>query len=129
MNILGIDYGEKRIGLALGGREIKIATPYEILENKNLDFVIDEIKKICKTENVNEIIVGLPISLKGKIEAQAKKVLEFVEFLKKNLEIPIETEDERLTSVMVDKLAKEQKVERDAVAAMLILQSYLDRHK
>jgi putative Holliday junction resolvase len=129
MNILGIDYGEKRIGLALGGREIKIATPYKILKNKNFDFVIDEIKKICKTENVNEIIVGLPISLKGKIEAQAKKVLEFVEFLKKNLEIPIETEDERLTSVMVDKLAKEQKVERDAVAAMLILQSYLDRHK
>jgi len=127
MNILGIDYGEKRIGLALADREMKIATPYKILGNKGFDFVVNEIRKICETESVGEIVVGLPVSLRGKIEFQAKKVLEFVKFLEVNLKISVKTEDERLTSAMVDKLAEEQKVERDAIAAMLILQSYLDK--
>lgn len=127
MNILGIDYGEKRIGLAVAQSEMKIATPFGVLENKSVDFVIAEIKKICEAEEVGEIVVGLPISLSGELGPQAKEVLQFVKFLEVNLKISVKTEDERLTSAMVDKLAEEQKVERDAVAAMLILQSYLDK--
>jgi putative Holliday junction resolvase len=127
MNILGIDYGERRIGLALADREMKIATPFGVLENKGFDFVVGEIKKICETEDVGEIVVGLPISLSGELGPQAKEVLEFTKFLKEKLRLPVQTEDERLTSIMVDKLAEEQKVERDAVAAMLILQSCLDK--
>lgn len=127
MNLLGIDYGEKRIGLAVADKKAKIAMPYKVLENKGLDFVVNEIKKICEAEKVDEIIVGLPISLAGKIGPKAKEVIKFVEFLKKKLWPSIRTEDERLTSAMVDKLAEEQKLERDAVAAMLILQSYLDK--
>lgn len=124
---MGIDYGGKKIGLAVANEETKIATPYKVLENKGFNFVVSEIKKICEAEDVGEIIVGLPISLSGEIGPQAKKVMEFVEFLKEKLPLSIKTEDERLTSAMVDKLAKEQKVERDAVAAMLILQNYLDK--
>lgn len=127
MTLMGIDYGEKKIGLAVANEKAKIATPYKVLENKGFDFVVSEIKKICEVEDVGEIIVGLPISLSGEIGTQAKKVMEFVEFLKEKLPLSIKTEDERLTSAMVDKLAKEQKVERDAVAAMLILQNYLDK--
>lgn len=129
MDLLGIDYGEKRIGLALADYETKIATPYKVLENKSDDFIIGELKKICKEERIGEIVVGLPISLKGKAGSQAKKVLQFLKLLKRKLRLPVKTEDERLTSAMVNKLAKKQKVERDAVAAMLILQSYLERQK
>lgn len=129
MDLLGIDYGEKRVGLALADYETKIATPYKVLENKSDDFIIGELKKICKEERIGEIVVGLPISLKGKAGSQAKKVLQFLKLLKRKLRLPVKTEDERLTSAMVNKLAKKQKVERDAVAAMLILQSYLERQK
>ncbi len=127
MILLGIDYGEKRIGLAVANCETKIATPYKVLENKGTEAVINEIKKVCKAEKIGRIIVGLPISLGGQLGPQAEKVLQFVRLLKEKLKIPVKTEDERLTSAMVDKLAKEQKVERDAVAAMLILQSHLDK--
>jgi putative Holliday junction resolvase len=128
MNFLGIDYGEKRIGLAIAHREIKIASPYGVLENKSPNFVLKEIKKICKTENIGKIIVGLPISLSGKLGPKAKEVLRFVKFLKKNLKITVETEDERLTSVAVNKIVKGQKLERDAVAAAIILQNFLDKY-
>ncbi len=127
MNILGIDYGEKRIGLALADFEIKIATPYKVLENKGVKFIVDELKKICAIEDVGEIVVGLPISLSGALGAEAKKVLKFVGFLKRKIKMPVKIEDERLTSKMISGLAKDQKVERDAAAAMLILQSYLDK--
>ncbi|MFZ5364202.1 MAG: Holliday junction resolvase RuvX [Patescibacteria group bacterium] len=128
MNYLGIDYGEKRVGLATGSDETKIASPFFILENKNQDFLLGEIKKICEQENVGEIVVGLPLTMESKKGEQAEEVLRFVDFLKNNLAMPVITEDERFTSTMVDKLMAESGVkDRDAVSAMIILQSFFDR--
>jgi putative Holliday junction resolvase len=128
MKFLGIDYGEKRIGLAIGDDEIKIASPFGILENKNKDFVLGGIKEICLEEDIGGIVVGLPLTMAGRSGPQAEEVLSFVDFSKNNLAVPIEMEDERFTSVMVDKLMVETKIkERDAVSAMIILQSYLDK--
>ncbi len=128
MNYLGIDYGEKRVGLATGSDETKIASPFFILENKNQDFLLGEIKKICEQENVGEIVVGLPLTMESKKGEQAEEVLRFVDFLKNNLAMPVITEDERFTSAMVDKLMAESGVkDRDAVSAMIILQSFFDR--
>lgn len=130
MNLLGIDYGKKRIGLAIGDSETNIALPFGILKNQGEDFVIQEIKKICRSKGVEKVIIGVPITLSGAVGLQAKEVLKFVNFLKNNLSVAVETEDERFTSAMVDKLMAESGVkERDAVAAMIILQSYLDRKK
>jgi putative Holliday junction resolvase len=130
MNYLGIDYGEKRVGLAIGSDETKIASPFFVLENKGRDFLLEEIKKICQTEGVKGVVVGVPITLPGRIGPQTEEVLRFVDFLKNNLSLPVETEDERFSSVMVDKLMAEYRAkERDAVAAMIILQSYFDRKK
>lgn len=130
MNLLSIDYGEKRIGLATGDDETKIASPFLILENKGENFVLEEIKKICVKEKVDKIVVGMPLTLAGEVGPQAKDTQQFVEFLKNNLSVIVEMEDERFTSAMVDKLMAESKVkERDAVAAMIILQSYFDKQK
>jgi len=130
MKFLGIDYGEKRIGLAIGDDEIKIASPFGILENKNKEFVLGGIKEICLEEDVGVMVIGLPLTMSGEQGPQAEETMAFVNFLKNNLAVPVETEDERFTSVMVDKLMAESKVkERDAVSAMIILQSYLDRQK
>jgi putative Holliday junction resolvase len=125
---LGIDYGEKRIGLATGDLETRIASPFMILENNGDDFVLKEIKKICEGEKIEKIIVGLPLTLEAKKGEQANEVLNFIDFLKNNIPIPVEIEDERMTSVMVDKLdgARRGRKERDAVSAMIILQSYFD---
>ncbi len=128
MKLLGIDYGEKRIGMAIGDDETKIASPVGILENKNKDFVLGGLKEICLEEDVGTIVVGLPLTLSGERGPQAEEVLLFVDFLKKNLSAAVETEDERFSSSMVDNLMADSGVkERDAVAAMIILQSYLDR--
>jgi putative Holliday junction resolvase len=130
MNYLGIDYGEKRVGLATGSDETKIASPFFILENKSQDFLLTEIKKICEQENVEKIVVGLPLTMENKEGTQAKEVLHFIDFLEKNLPIPVITEDERFTSAIVDKLMSESGVkDRDAVSAMIILQSFFDRKK
>lgn len=130
MNFLGIDYGEKRVGLATGSDETRIASPFLVLENKGRDFLLEEIKKICEQESMGEIVIGLPLTLASERGPQAEEVSRFVDFLKNNLSLPVETEDERFSSVMVDKLMAESGVkERDAVAAMIILQSYLDRKK
>lgn len=130
MNYLGIDYGEKRVGLATGNDEIRLASPFLILENKGRDFLLEEVKKICLEENIQKIVVGMPLTMKSEEGPEAKEISRFVDFLKNNLTLPVETEDERFTSAMVDKLMAESGVkDRDAVAAMIILQSFFDRKK
>jgi len=130
MNFLGVDYGEKRIGFATGSDETKIASPFLILENRGHNYLLEEIKKICAEENIGKIVVGMPLTMKSEKGPEAKEVLRFVDFLKNNLSLAVETEDERFSSAMVDKLMAESGVkERDAVAAMIILQSYFDKKK
>ena len=120
---LGIDWGEKRIGLALGDSEIKLATPYKIVNG------IDEIIKIIKEEKIDVVVIGKPLKMQNEKLKMQDEFLDFLVLLKKRLDIPIETVDERLSSKAVDALPgdKKTKAGRDAVAAMLILQNYLDR--
>ena len=87
MNYLGIDYGGKRVGLATGDDETKIASPFLILENRGQNFLLGEIKKICEQEGVGKIVVGLPLTMIGEEGGQATEVLRFVDFLKNNLTV------------------------------------------
>lgn len=135
LNILGIDYGTKRIGIALGDSKAKMAFPFGVVENKNKKYVFDKIREICTKEGIKKIIVGLPVSLKG--EKGGKKydeVIKFVNDLKeacREEDKEIITEDERFTTKMVESMQREmngvQIASKDAVAAMLILQGYLDK--
>jgi len=131
MNILGLDYGKKRIGLAIADEEARLATPFSVIENKGDSFVIEELGKIIVAENINKVVVGLPLSLKeGEGNELVNEVYIFVEELRKGLGLPVETEDERYTSEQTRSLfagQKNKKANKDTVAAMIILQSYLDR--
>jgi len=140
MAILGIDYGAKKIGLAKSDSEQKFALPLEIIINNNLTDTLNRIKEICQQQEIEAIVVGVPLSLKAeKRDAffrlvdlqnqQMKEVLGFVDFLKTNLDLPIEIEDERLSTKMAIHLRRDlvKKGPDDAVAAMLILQTYLDK--
>lgn len=129
--ILGIDYGSKRIGLALADEEVKIAVPYITLENKGWRENFKELQKIIGEEDIHAVVMGLPLGLSGKETEQTKETRKFFQFLEGVLPIPVILEDERLSSKQVDALAKKikKRLDRDSVAAMLILQTYLDKHK
>lgn len=136
MSILGLDYGDRKIGLAKGDLNLKIALPLKILENKGQSFILEELKKIITQEDIKEIVVGVPLSLAGgnlrpvdiKNE-QMRKVLDFIDWLKNNFNLPVVMEDERLSTKMANGLHRGlvKKTAEDAVAAMLILQTYLDK--
>jgi putative holliday junction resolvase len=127
--ILGIDYGEKRIGTAIGFLDGKISIPQEVVENKNFDFVLGEINRIIKEEDIDLIIVGLPISLSGEAKSdQLKQTKIFINKLKDSISLEVVEEDERLSSKEAGNLLLGSKGgKRDDVAAMLILQSYMNR--
>jgi putative Holliday junction resolvase len=119
---LGIDWGEKRIGLALGDSETKLATPYKTIASGK------EVLDVILEEGIDEIIVGKPIKMSGE-EKYLDEFNNFITDLKNDLAIPVILVDERLSSKAADALVgnKKTKAGRDEIAAMLILQSYLDK--
>jgi putative Holliday junction resolvase len=129
MKILGLDYGEQKIGLAIGDLENKIASPYKILVND--ESFLEKLKGICLKENIDKIVIGLPLTLKSASAKQVNIVLRFIEKLKKATYLEIVEQDERLSSAYAKSLLKEMKVKHldDDVAAMIILQSYFDEQK
>ncbi|MBU0637086.1 Holliday junction resolvase RuvX [Patescibacteria group bacterium] len=121
---LGVDWGEKRIGLAIGDSETKIAIPFKVVQN------MDELIKVIETEKIDQIIVGQPLSIANyKLQITNEKYIEFIKDLKSKTNLLIKLIDERLSSKAADALVgnKKTKAPRDTVAAMLILQSYLDK--
>ena len=138
LRILGIDYGEKRIGVAISD-PLGITAQGVAVFGKGSTYAEDikEIKKIIKQyEGIDEIVVGLPKTLKGEIGPSAQKVLEFVEALKKAFKIAILAWDERLTTAQAEKTlqtaglnSKKRRSVIDKTAAAYILQSYMDCKK
>ena len=130
---MGLDVGDKRIGVALSDEGAVIASPRETLERRGNRKDIAHLLDIAGREEVAEIVVGLPLSLDGSEGPQAQKVGRFVEALKAETNIPITMWDERLTTVGAERALLESDMSRakrkktiDKVAAALILQGYLD---
>ena len=127
MIILAIDYGIKRIGLAKGDTGSCIARPFGIIENKNDDFVFDQLFKIIKEEWIDEILIGKPHGLSGIETDQTKYTIDFVEKLKaKNDKLKILMIDERLSSRQASSMIS-KKGHLDDIAASIFLQDYIDK--
>ncbi len=120
MRYLGIDWGEKRIGMSIG--EEKLAVPFGVADN------LDGILEIIKEEEIDEVVVGVPFKMRDNTEAVDERFTKFLEKLKEKTSLKINEIDERLSSKQADALdgTKKEKHPRDAVAAMLILQSFID---
>jgi putative Holliday junction resolvase len=118
---LGIDWGEKRIGLALAEEETKIATPFKTVSN------MAEILAVIQEEEINMIVIGSPKKMNGE-KANNPKYLDFITRLEKRVDFSIIFLDERLSSLAADALigTKKTKAGRDEIAATIILQGYLD---
>ncbi len=131
MRILGIDYGEKRVGLALGDTDSRIATPWAVLPNEGTLPLLAKIHEIVTRDLVEEIVIGVPRPLKDQASEnqQVRAVREFAEQLK-GLGLPIHEENEVLTSRLAAQQAAQagERDKRDDLAAANILQTWLDRH-
>ncbi len=124
--ILGIDYGERRVGLAIGLPHLKIAHPWKIVTFSSEEELLAKIKRAIQEEGIDLIVVGVPYGLtqKDKLSQQAKLTNDFIERLKKEVDIPVEKFDERLSS----RLAKGRGVKGriDDRAAQIILEDFLN---
>ena len=120
---LGVDWGGKRIGLALGDSETKMSMPFKTVAKAR------EVAEVVREEMVDVLILGKPIKMRGESEGLDQNFVNFLEELKKLLpEMQIELVDERLSSKAADALpGGDMKASRDEIAAMLLLQEFLDR--
>lgn len=133
MRILGIDYGNKRVGIAVSDAFGWTAQPLVTLKMNGHQKLLVEIKKYIDKYDVEKIIVGMPYSLDGTRGKRAEITQAFINFLNNNLKIPIQIQDERLTTKQAKNILLEADVSRqgrkkviDKLAASLILQAYLD---
>ena len=128
--VLGVDFGEKRIGLAIALNDL--AEPFSIIEVADPDAAIGQIAKICQQEKIEEIVVGLPLDSEGRVGPSAKKAKNFGQKLGRETGLAMIFWDECLTSEealakMIEAGRRQKKRRRlDDVAAALILQEYLE---
>ena len=133
MRGLGLDVGDRTIGVAVSDPLGFTAQGITTVHRKSVEEDIDELKKICKEYAVELIISGLPKNMNGTVGEQGEKVIEFCDLLKEEIKIPIKMWDERLTTVAAHRAMLEANLSRakrkkivDKMAATYILQGYLD---
>ncbi|HAT03732.1 MAG TPA: Holliday junction resolvase RuvX [Candidatus Magasanikbacteria bacterium] len=124
MNVLAIDYGRKKIGLAWLQEGLDVVLPFGQIQTKRFKY---ELAKIIQEENIGKAVVGLPLGINGEENENTQRVHDFVEVLKQKINIPIEFMDERFTTAQAKRM--DGGVSLDEKAAMLILQAYLDKSK
>ena len=130
--ILGIDYGDSRIGLAISDTNKIIASPFKTIKNKGFNKTKEKIFDIIQENEIEIIVLGLPISMSGADTNQTKRVRKFQHVIQ-DLDVPIKMQDERLSSLSAKKSLIQQKIKTghnkhliDSTAAAIFLQHYLD---
>lgn len=135
MRILGLDIGDRRIGVAISDPDGRLAVPLRILERRTDSLDAQAITELASREHVTSLVVGFPKSLDGSVGEQARKVEAFARQVAMAANLPLELWDERLSSVQAQRAVarpKRKSARRapiDDVAAAIILQSYLDRRR
>lgn len=131
--IVGLDYGTKRVGIALSDESGMIASAYGVVETAG---AINAVKELVSEERVELVVVGLPLGLSGEDTASTSGAREFASQLSEDLPVPVELADERFTSkvaeaVLIDaglRRGRRRQI-RDKLAATVMLQSYLDSQR
>ena len=133
--IIGIDYGEVRVGISLSDLTQTIAKPFRTISYKNLDDLLTQLKEIIIVNEVDKLVVGIPYNMKGEDTKQTLKVKEFISFLESHLSYDIALIDERLSSIEGEKTMHKMNIKTghnksdiDKIAASIILQEYLDSY-
>jgi len=134
--VLGLEIGSKRIGVAVSDPLGITAQSLAVIKAESDQEIVEKLKPIINDQKVDEIVLGLPLNMNGTEGPQAKRVIEFCDFLKGEINIPVKLWDERMTTAQVERIMIEADVTRkkrkekiDKLAAQVILQSYLDSIK
>lgn len=135
MRYLGLDLGSRTLGMAISDVSGLIASSYQIIRhNEEYDRLIEEVKKVVEEKSIECIVLGFPKNMDNSIGVKGELSLEFKEKLEKALKIEVILQDERLTTKQAENMLisndtsrKKRKKVIDALAATIILQSYLDR--
>ena len=135
MNVLGIDYGAKRIGLAVSDPDGRIALPVGSLESRGRSQDLQAIGELVRERGVEHIVVGLPIHMNGSKGPEAEAAERFARELGESTGLPVSTLDERWTTLEADRALSEsglrgrrkRKAVIDSVAATLLLRTFLER--
>ncbi len=130
--ILGIDYGNKRVGISISDELQLTAQPLTLLKRENDKDLITEIKKIISLYEIEMIVIGFPVLLDGTHSKQTKITKKFISLMRKSSELPIEKWEERLSTIEAGKILSsasknKRKQNIDIVSAQIILQGFLDK--
>ena len=133
MRYLALDHGTKRIGVAISDELKMIAQPLEYIPTEPFGEFLARLKQLLAEKEVERVFIGMPRNMDGTFGPAAEKVREFIAMLTPEIPVPIKTLDERLTSAQANRVLVQANVRRadrklkvDAMAAAILLQSYLD---
>ena len=133
LRTLGLDVGESRIGVAVSDPTGTITTPLAAIQRASLEADLRAVTRLAEEHEAEAIVVGLPISLNGRMGPQARRIREFIRSLSDQSPVPVHTQDERFSTVEAERLLRDagrapsrDKGLRDSAAACVILQAYLD---
>jgi putative Holliday junction resolvase len=131
MRYLGIDYGNRKVGLAISDEAGGFAFPYQVVKNESLVRLVEEIKNICVKEKIGGIVVGESLDLSGEANPIQKDILVFKEKLEQETDLPAEWQKEFFTTQEARHLIDEDGLDpaTDARAASLILKSFLEKNR
>ena len=134
--MLGVDFGDARIGLSVCDELEILATPLCTVKSESMRKNIDKVAEIAKRESVQKIVLGLPLNMDGTEGVRASKTRSFGNVLQKVSGVPVEYFDERLSSVEAEEIMETVQLKKskrknviDRIAAQIILQSYMDANK
>ncbi len=134
MKIMSIDYGDARTGVAFCDVREMLATAYTVIHEAYQPKLVKQLVEIMNKEKAEMVVIGLPRNMDGSYGFRAEKCRELGELLESEIDIPVDFEDERLTTVIAHDIlssnnvgGKKRKSTVDAVSAVVILQSYIDK--
>lgn len=133
MRLMGLDYGDRRIGVAISDEFGWTAQGHTVIERRKPEEDLEKIRQIAEAEQVGGVVVGLPKNMNGTVGPRGEICIAFADTLRDILQLPVHLWDERLTTVSAERTLLEADVSRkkrkqviDKMAAALILQGYLD---
>lgn len=133
MRVMALDFGERRIGVAISDPTGTLATPHTVIRRRSKVEDFAAVAHLVAELEAERVVVGLPLSLNGEIGPQARRVMRYTQALKQTLDVPVELFDERYSTVTADELLTEsgrkRRVPIDAAAAAVILQDYLESQR
>jgi putative Holliday junction resolvase len=126
VKVVALDYGSARTGVAVSDPTGSLARPLGVVEQVGTEAGLERLVELIRSEEAERVVVGLPLTLRGEHGAQAVETEEFVDSLRRALDVPVESFDERFTTALAEQAAPSRNLPADARAAAHLLTTYLE---